>query len=68
MALQLLRDTMHALPRDDGLRPRLRGAVECLNRDVVDAERQLRMGTDGPEEAQEEGETDGEGEVEETSA
>ncbi len=48
LALQLLRNTFHTLPREDPLRARLRGAAERLNRDVVDAERQLRLGTQGP--------------------
>ena len=46
LALQLLRNTYHALPKDDPLRERLRGAAQRLNRDVVDAERQLRMGVE----------------------
>ena len=45
LALQLLKNTLYALPKDDPLRARLRGAAERLNRDVVDAERQLRLGT-----------------------
>ena len=45
LALQLLRNTMHALPPEDKLRDKLRGAARRLNRDVVDAERQLRLGT-----------------------
>ncbi len=44
LTIQLLRNTMYALPREDPLRLRLRGAAERLNRDVVDAERQLRLG------------------------
>jgi superfamily II RNA helicase len=48
LALQLLRNTYHALPREESLRAKLRGAAERLNRDVVDAERQLRLGTQGP--------------------
>jgi superfamily II RNA helicase len=44
LAIQLLRATYHALPADDPARPRLRGALGRLNRDVVDAERQLRLG------------------------
>jgi superfamily II RNA helicase len=43
LALQLLRNTMHALPAEDPLRHRLRGAVRRMDRDVVDAERQLRL-------------------------
>lgn len=45
LALQLLKNTMYALPKDDPLRDSLRGAARRINRDVVDAERQLRMGT-----------------------
>jgi len=44
LAIQLLRATYHALPPDEPARPRLRGALGRLNRDVVDAERQLRLG------------------------
>lgn len=44
LALQLLKNTMYALPKDDPLRDKLRGAAHRMNRDVVDAERQLRMG------------------------
>jgi superfamily II RNA helicase len=49
LALQLLRNTMHALPQDDPLRVRLRGAVRRMDRDVVDAERQLRLATQNAE-------------------
>jgi superfamily II RNA helicase len=45
LALQLLKNTMYALPKDDPLRDKLRGAAHRINRDVVDAERQLRLGT-----------------------
>ncbi len=45
LALQLLRNALYALPAEDPLRERLRGASRRLNRDVVDAERQLRLGT-----------------------
>jgi superfamily II RNA helicase len=45
LTLQLLRNTMYALPKEDPLREKLRGAARRINRDVVDAERQLRMGT-----------------------
>ena len=48
LALQLLRNTRHALPKDDPLRPKLRGAAGRMDRDVVDAERQLRLGTQEP--------------------
>lgn len=45
LALQLLKNTMYALPKGDPLRDKLRGAADRINRDVVDAERQLRLGT-----------------------
>ncbi len=45
LALQLLRNTMHAIPREDPLRAKLLGAARRMDRDVVDAERQLRLGT-----------------------
>jgi superfamily II RNA helicase len=54
LAIQLLRTTYHGVAADDPARPRLRGAVARLNRGVVDAERQLRMGVSDlapPEEA-----------------
>jgi len=54
LALQLLRNTMYALPKDDPLRGKLRSAANRINRDVVDAERQLRMGTQGPDTSAEE--------------
>jgi len=44
LALQLLKNTMYALPKDDPLRDKLRGAAHRINRDVIDAERQLRLG------------------------
>jgi hypothetical protein len=40
---------MYALDRDHPLRPALRKSIERVNRDVVDAERQLRMGVEVPE-------------------
>ena len=42
LAIQLLRTTYHTVAADDPARPRLRGAVARLNRDVV-TRRQLRM-------------------------
>jgi superfamily II RNA helicase len=45
LALQLLKNTMYAIPREDPLCEKLRGAAHRINRDVVDAERQLRLGT-----------------------
>jgi superfamily II RNA helicase len=50
LALQLLRNTMHALPPEDPLRVRMRGAVRRMDRDVVDAERQLRLASQVPAE------------------
>ncbi len=52
LTIQLLRNTMYAVDRDDPLRAKLRTCLEKLNRDVVDAERQLRMGTDEPPSSQ----------------
>ncbi len=49
LTIQLLRNTMYALDRDHPLRPALRKSIERVNRDVVDAERQLRMGVEVPE-------------------
>lgn len=48
LTLQLLKNTMYALPKEDPLRDKLRGAAHRINRDVVDAERQLRLGTQEP--------------------
>src|SRR6185295_3938670 len=45
LSLQLLKNTMYAIPKEDPLRDKLRGAARRINRDVVDAERQLRLGT-----------------------
>ena len=44
LTIQLMRNTSYALPKEDPLRDRLHGAVRRINRDVVDAERQLRLG------------------------
>lgn len=44
LALQLLRNALYALPKEDPLRARLRAASDRINRGVVDAERQLRLG------------------------
>jgi len=46
LAIQLLRNTLYALDKEDPLRARLRLCVDKLNRDVVDAERQLRLGSE----------------------
>jgi superfamily II RNA helicase len=43
LAIQLMRQTIRATRGDDSLRDRLREAMDRLNRDVVDAERQLRV-------------------------
>lgn len=44
MAIQVLRQFADAVRDDRGLADRLRSAVDLLNRDEVDAERQLRLG------------------------
>lgn len=41
---QLERQVVHAVPPDAPIRERLRKGMGALNRDVVDAERQLRLG------------------------
>ena len=46
LTIQLLRNTMFALDRNHPLRPALRNSLDNVNRDVVDAERQLRLGVD----------------------
>ena len=46
LTIQLLRNTMYALDRDHPLRGSLRRSIENVNRDVVDAERQLRLGVE----------------------
>ena len=43
LAVQLMRQTIKAVEGDDRLIEGLRGAIRGLNRDVVDAERQLRV-------------------------
>ncbi len=45
LTIQLMRNTAYALDKDDPLRDKLLAAVRKVNRDVVDAERQLRLGT-----------------------
>jgi len=44
LTIQLLRQIRHALPPEDLLRVTFARAIELLNRDVVDAEKQLRLG------------------------
>jgi superfamily II RNA helicase len=43
LAVQLMRQTIKAVEGDDRLVERLRGAIDRINRGVVDAERQLRV-------------------------
>jgi len=43
LAVQLMRQTIKATAGDDRLAQKLRRAIDRLNRDVVDAERQLRV-------------------------
>jgi superfamily II RNA helicase len=49
MTIQILRNTL-SLADDPALRRKIRRAIEKINRDEVDAERQLRLGGDVPEE------------------
>ena len=44
MTIQLLRQTWHALPKGDPCIPVLQQAQNLLDRDVVDARRQLELG------------------------
>ena len=44
MTIQLLRQVEHALKKGDPARPVLHGARERIDRDVVDARRQLELG------------------------
>jgi superfamily II RNA helicase len=44
MTIQLLRQVFHAVPRGDPVQETLREAIERLDRDVVDAKRQLELG------------------------
>ena len=48
MTIQLMRQTASRLGPTDPLRARLRRAIDRINRDEVDAERQLRMAVDDP--------------------
>jgi superfamily II RNA helicase len=43
LAIQLMRQAIRSTHGDDSFRDRLRDAIDRLNRDVVDAERQLRV-------------------------
>ena len=44
MTIQLLRQTFHAIPRGDPAQEVLKDAITRLDRDVVDAKRQLELG------------------------
>jgi superfamily II RNA helicase len=44
MTIQLLRQVFHAIPRGDPVQETLREAVDRIDRDVVDAKRQLELG------------------------
>jgi superfamily II RNA helicase len=44
MSLQLMRQLRRVLPADDPLRAKLADAAERMDRDVVDARRQLELG------------------------
>jgi len=46
LTIQLLRNAFYALDREDPLRAKLRRTADQMNRDVVDAERQLRLGSE----------------------
>ncbi|MHC4606013.1 MAG: DEAD/DEAH box helicase [Planctomycetota bacterium] len=48
LTIQVLRNTLHACAKDDPLRDTLRAAVARMCRGVIDAERQLRLGTEMP--------------------
>lgn len=45
LSIQLMRQLRKAVPEDHELRSRLLSAIRLINRDVVDAERQLNLGT-----------------------
>ncbi len=49
MTIQILRNTL-GIVKDPSLRKKLKRAIEKINRDEIDAERQLRLGGDVPEE------------------
>jgi superfamily II RNA helicase len=44
MTIQLLRQVFHAIPRGDPVQEVLKEAIERIDRDVVDAKRQLELG------------------------
>ena len=44
MTIQLLRQVFHAVPRGDPVQATLREAIDRIDRDVVDAKRQLELG------------------------
>jgi superfamily II RNA helicase len=44
MTIQLLRQVFHAIPRGDPVQAVLREAIDRIDRDVVDAKRQLELG------------------------
>ena len=44
MTIQLLRQVFHAVPRGDPIQEMLQEAITRIDRDVVDAKRQLELG------------------------
>ena len=44
MTIQLLRQMFHAIPRGDPVQAVLREAIDRIDRDVVDAKKQLELG------------------------
>jgi len=54
LTIQLMRQLKKAVPQDQDLGGRLLGAIQRINRDVVDAERQLNLGQAHPEARNEE--------------
>lgn len=44
MTIQLLRQRFHAIPRGDPIQEVLKEAIARIDRDVVDAKRQLELG------------------------
>jgi len=48
LAIQLMRQLRKAVPEDHDMRDRLGRAIRLVNRDVVDAERQLNLGQPSP--------------------
>jgi superfamily II RNA helicase len=43
-SIQMMRQTLHAIPRGDPVQETLAQAIERVDRDVVDAKRQLELG------------------------